>query len=145
MGRRGIIDYVKHTIPVQVKPCWCGGEKIAAETEVYSGGNRWVVKCSRCFCRTEVYPTIEEAVEAWQEDKFTEVSIMLRGRLADEADFGGLQRLAEGVVRQAGQAYAASLKNGRPDKSLEYFFRNSPFMMGLDGESIIQGMRKYAK
>jgi hypothetical protein len=143
MGR-GFIDYVKHTIPVQVKPCWCGCEKIGAETEVYSKGNRWVVKCSRCFARTEVYPTVEEAVEAWQEDKFTEGSVMLRGRLADEADFGGLQRLAEGVVRQAGQAYASSVKNGRPDQSLEIFFRYSPFTMGLDGESIIQKIKKYA-
>ncbi len=146
---------------IGLKACpYCGGHAELQEVNADYGGG-YVVRCRECHTITNKTEDKAKAVDDWNNNIFTEVTIRLntfninRNEDPEIIDLAGAINLSERILKEVSEEYRDILKRmiqhpyakrelkGRK-QLLEGFFMNSALMKALpiDGPEIIRILKK---
>lgn len=133
--------------------CPICGKEPETEPAKFDDG-QWVCVCHRCLLSTDPRESPEEAEKDFIDGKFSKMTMTIN-RPQTEPDPDGLIALCAAVVKMAADDYRTELRiwkmnrgsNGKGRvglhaERLEEFFRSSPLMMDLEGNGIIERLRR---
>lgn len=122
-----------------IKVCkYCGAHPRIVE-DIFDRG-KWLVQC-KCYMRTNSYALARDAIRAWNVQKLTEASeIMTRPLTKDGINTEGARQLVIALAKNAASDYRASVRAGKPSKTLETFFQG----IYSGGRPVIEVLKKEA-
>lgn len=141
-----------------LKKCpFCGKKLAKLEESHYDPG--FVVRCSECFAITKIADTETEAVDFWNDEIFTDVTVRLSK--PHEIHVDGALALTEKILSDEVEVYQAMyaviesnhFKNRDQEMIkarldlMENFFTHHPVIAGIpvDGKDAFQSVRRKAK
>lgn len=129
-----------------MRTCKC--ERTIEPEESISEPGKWRMICHHCMLTTIDYPTVEEAIEAWDKHKFTPNSLMLQKPLK-ELDEDGAVNVVKAMYERLIKDYESDVNSidGTDEPTdrmidIENVFRKGPYIGYAPGERGVRMLKE---